>query len=121
MTIKNKIFYNAFIRFSLQSFLKFMIAACTTLSLLDWASGLQQGVISILMIVVLLLLPCLYVAVMYKQFVHLDLPSVKARIGSLYLNMNPEKVTSLAYSIFFLLRRSFFVFLTYALTSYPHL
>ena len=42
MKIKNKIFYNLFIRFALQGFLKFCIAACTTLSLIDWSK--KEGV-----------------------------------------------------------------------------
>ena len=38
MTVKNKIFYNLFLRFGLQSFLKFLIAAGSTLLLIDWQS-----------------------------------------------------------------------------------
>ena len=39
MTIKTKIFWNTLIRFSLQSFLKLMMGACLTLSLLEWADS----------------------------------------------------------------------------------
>ena len=39
MTLKTKIFWNALIRFSLQSFLKLMMGACLTLTLLEWGDS----------------------------------------------------------------------------------
>ena len=39
----------------------------------------------------------------------------------MYLNMNHEKVSALAYSGIFFLRRAVFVFLTFGLSKYPHL
>ena len=123
MTIKTKIFWNALIRFSLQSFLKIMMGTCLTLSLLHWVNRgeVMQGVTSILMIVVLVLLPFLYAYVMYRKFDDLWLPSVRDRVGTIYNNMNPEKVSALAYAIVFLGRKSLFVLLTFTLSLYPHL
>lgn len=123
MTIKTKIFWNTLIRFTLQSFLKLMMGACLTLSLLQWANGgeVQQGITSIVMIVALVLLPFIYVYVMYRKFDDLAMPSVKDRIGTIYNNMNPGKVWALAYATVFLGRRSLFVLLTFTLTMYPHL
>ena len=94
MMIKTKIFWNTLIRFSLQSFLKLMMGACLTLSLLEWADSgeVQQGIISIVMIVTLVLLPILYSYAMYRKFDDLWLPSVKDKIGTIYSNMNSEKV-----------------------------
>ena len=39
MRLKNKIFYNTLIRFSLQSYLKTFVASCTTLSLIKWSES----------------------------------------------------------------------------------
>ena len=44
------------------------------------------------MIVVLVLLPILYIYAMYRKFDDLWLPSVKDKIGTIYSNMNSEKV-----------------------------
>ena len=123
MTIKTKIFWNALIRFSLQSFLKLMMGACLTLSLLKWGDTgeIQQGVISIFLIVTLGLLPFIYVYVMYRKFDDLRMPSVRDRFGTIYNNMNPKKVSALAYVTVFIARRSLFVLLTFTLAMYPNL
>ena len=123
MTIKTKIFWNVLIRFSLQSFLKIMMGACLTLSLLEWADSgeVQQGIVSIVVIVAFALLPIIYVYMMYRKFDDLWMPSVKDRIGTIYSNMNTEKVWALAYTVVFLARRSLFVLLTFTLALYPNL
>ena len=123
MTIKTKIFWNTFIRFSLQSFLKIMMGACLTLSLLHWTDRgeVQQGVTSIVIIVTLVLLPFIYVYVIYRKFDDLWMPSVRDRVGTIYSNMNTEKVSALAYSMVFMGRRSLFVLLTFTLAQHPHL
>lgn len=123
MRLKNKVFYNMLIRFSLQSYLKTFVASCTTINLIVWSDSqsMNQGASSIAIVTVLVLLPFIYVYVMCKNSVHLALWSKKERIGSLYVNMNEEKGIALAYSIIFLFRRCFFVFVTFQLTSYAHL
>jgi len=122
MRLKNLVFYNLFIRFALQSFLKFLIAALTTITVIDWSTdGVSQGVPAIIIMVILLALPFTFVFVMKKNYVHLQWPSRKERIGSIYMGMNTEKVSALAYSIVFFIRRVLFAFLTFSLASYPHL
>ena len=51
-TIHDKIFYNLFIRYILQSALKVQIATCTTIKLVVWSttSGMLQGVFAIIML-----------------------------------------------------------------------
>ena len=73
------------------------------------------------MIVALGLLPFIYVYVMYRKFGHLRIPSVRDKFGTIYNNMNPDKVAALAYVMVFIARRSLFVLLTFTLAMYPNL
>ena len=58
---------------------------------------------------------------MYRNRVHLDMPSKKQKIGTLYMNMDTEKISALCYFIVFLVRRILFVTITFALINQPHL
>ena len=99
-----------------------MIASCTTISLLSFSGkDFGQSVFSLVLVIILAILPFLYTYVMYRNSVHLEMMSKKERIGSLYVNMNADKVSALAYVIIFLIRRCFFSFVTFALTNYAHL
>lgn len=123
MTIKNKVFYNLFIRFALQSFLKFLIAALTTLTAVDMSQkdGLEQGLPAVLILALLLSLPFTFVCVLKKNFGSLQYPSKRERIGSIYMGLRTDKISALAYSIVFFIRRLLFAFLTFAIFNYPHL
>ena len=50
--IHQRVFYNLFIRYILQSALKVQIAVCTTIELADWSktSGKAQGTLAIILI-----------------------------------------------------------------------
>ena len=74
-----------------------------------------------MLVIILAMLPFLYTYVMYKNSIHLEMMTKRERIGSLYVNMDANKVSALAYVIIFLIRRCFFSFVTFALTKYAHL
>ena len=72
------------------------------------------------MCTIFVLLPLFYAYVMYRNRVHLALPSKRQKIGTLYMNMDTDKISALSYSIVFLVRRILFVTITFALVDYPH-
>ena len=69
MTVYETMFYNLFIRYILQSTLKIQVAACITLTMISWssASGIVQGVISILLLGLLVCAPILFGIILYKN------------------------------------------------------
>lgn len=121
MGIKQKIFYNAFFRFAIQSSLKMQISACVTLTLVEWGQSdqLTQGLVAIFTVLVFVTLPSFFICVMYKNRENLDLLSVRKRIGTLYSGLHTDSKVSLAYTIVFLLRRSLFCFFTFGMTNIP--
>jgi len=121
MNLKQKIFYNAFIRYAIQSTLKLQISACMTLSALNWeeSSQLGQGVVSIFLIFVFLTLPVVFVCILWRNYEHLNTLSMRKKIGTLYPGINTESKVALLYTIVFLLRRSLFCFFTFAMISIP--
>lgn len=124
MSIKQRIFYNAFIRYILQSYLKLEIATSTALFYAQWDKSLKYyiiGVTSLVGVVLLVLMPVLFYYILYKQKDKLQVHSVKSKIGSLYLGMRTDKYSQLFYLVVFLLRRSLFVGLTWFLYDFPSL
>ena len=123
MTVHDKIFYNLFIRYILQATLKIQIASWTTLMLISWLtiSDFAQGAISIALFAGLTMCPIFFAYVMCKNYKNLNRYSIQKKIGSMYLGIWLEElnVYSLTYSLVFLIRRSIFVVLTFALFSYP--
>ena len=121
MTIRQRIFWNAFIRYALQSELKLLISACSVV-MLEASKDLpdiMNMVFPIMMLFFLLLCPLLFLRVMMKYRKELGKPSVKDRIGTLYLGLRPERDYVVSYSMVFILRRIIFVIITFALFNYP--
>ena len=72
-----------------------------------------------IMLIVLLACPFIFYRAMMKNRGRLDVPSVKARIGTLYLGLRADKPHITSYSIVFILRRVIFVVITFGLFEYP--
>ena len=123
MIIQEKIFYNLFIRYILQSNLKVQIGACTTLMLIVHWSGAKeivQGSIAITILILTTLIPICFGIILYKNFKILNLLSVNKRFGSMYSGAYlDDSVYPLTYSIVYLVRRILFVLLTFSLRNYP--
>ena len=124
MTINGMIFYNLFLRYALQSTLKIQIGAGVTLVLLNsWSEGKEiiQGVIAILMIVAMTICPFSFGLILYRNFENLDVLSMRNKFGTIYASCFLDSLDTypLTYSIIYMLRRSLFVFLTFALYSQP--
>jgi len=120
---KNRIFWNVLIRTSLQSYLKMAFTTVTSLQLMRW-SHFGQVVTSLLAIIsgiILVVLPVLYLLVLRRNREQLFMPSVSSRIGALYLGLREKQTSAQAFAIVYLIRRIFFVFLTFTLASTPHL
>ena len=123
MQINDMIHYNLFIRFLLQSALKFQIATATTIAVVVWTktASIAQGIVAIIFLTMLTALPFIFGGVLWKNYENLNVLSVKQRIGSMYLGIRVVKLSiyALAYSLMFLIRRSFFVALTFGLKRFP--
>lgn len=73
------------------------------------------------MLIILNLAPIIFGVVLWRNRANLSKPEIKAKIGSLYELHNSEKQYVGTYSIVFLVRRSFFVMMTFALYHHPGL
>ena len=117
--MKQKIFYNALIRYALQSALKFEMAAFGTIyvsSTISTEGGFDSNSIASWVIIAFFgLLPLFFGLVMYRKGDDLCYLSVKNQIGSMYSGCKTNSVSALMYSIIFLYRRMTFVIVTYYL------
>lgn len=123
--LKDKIFYNFFLRYLLQSCLKLAVGAGVSLTLIDWSNvGTNQiGTImaSSLILLVILISPIIFGVILMKSFKDLSRPSILNKIGSLYLGIRETDKWSLAYSQVFMVRRILFVALTFGFKNQPSL
>ena len=121
MKIRQKIFWNTFIRYILQSELKLLISACSVLVLEGEKvmPNKKNMIFPSVLFLFLILCPLLFLYVMIKNRNDLGKPSVKARIGTLYLGLRPERDHVPSYSMVFILRRLIFVAITFALFNFP--
>lgn len=89
----------------------------------DWSTkkGTIMGYAAIGIEVLILLVPFLFYYILKKNRDKLALPSMKAKIGTLYMGTNTTSFWSLMYSFIFLWRRNVFIGITYLLFDYPSL
>ena len=112
------IFYNTFLRYILQSNLKMSVAAATTLSVTaSYASG--SAIFAIIELIIFCLCPILFRVILHRQRENLAQPSMYGKIGSLYLGLKENSNGALMYSSVFMLRRLFFLMLTFGVRSIP--
>lgn len=87
--LQSKIFYNAILRYLLQSCLKLAVASCTTLTLVNWSDLQSESypsiVVSSLILLVILISPIIFRIILIRNFNNLLRPSFVEKIGSLYL------------------------------------
>ena len=98
---------------------------CTTIKLVDWtaATGKVQGSLAIFLMFAFTQAPFLFAWIMSANYDNLDKDSVKRKIGSMYLgvHLKGDDTLGLSVAIVFLLRRSIFVAITFALIDHPAL
>ena len=124
--IKQRIFYNAIFRYIIQSSLKLQIAAMDTIIaeyLISSASQVQIAygkiVFPILIIGTMTLVPFLFVYILRANRPNLPYLPMQRRFGTLYLGLNSQEAQVEWYTFSFMLRRSFFVILTYSMMAFP--
>ena len=71
------------------------------------------------MLVVMNLMPMVFAVTLFRHRASLGLESTKQKIGSMYQTVQPKDAATLCYPPIFLLRRSLFVALSFALFNYP--
>ena len=116
--IKGKIFYNLLLRFVLQSNLKMGFAAATTISIAtNFATG--SVIIALIELAFFCVCPILFRYILHRNRLDLEKPSMRGKIGSLYLGLREDRQGALMYSSVFMVRRLFFIMLTFGVSSVP--
>jgi len=92
MLTKQRILWNLIIRSNLQSYLKMAFSTATSLQLMKWDHFGQifTSLLAILTGIILLVLPVVYLLVLRRNRDFLLVPSIRDRIGSLYLGLREE-------------------------------
>lgn len=100
--LEDKIYYNAFLRYFIQSILKLALAACGTLAAVTWSNLDFKTAVSISVQIIILTLfivsPILFYKILDSNYQKLVRPSMKAKIGSLYLAIKERSRYALCYS-----------------------
>lgn len=128
LAFKKKMCYNFFFRYVMQSTLKLQIGACTvifydqmTLHVEKKSTDLSSIIVSWIILVVLNICPFFFLSVLYRNQNHLHKPEIIEKIGTLYTGHNAKRASVMTYSFVFLLRRTLFVVITFALFSQPNI
>ena len=118
--------YGLILRFILQSTLKLHIAACTvivyerlTVKEVYQPTTDMQLVIASVILAALNLCPFLFCFVFVKNRKQLNEPNIIRKFGTLYNGLNAKNQQVMSYSIVYLVRRSLFVAITFALFESP--
>ena len=121
MKLRQKLFWNVFIRYILQSILKLWISAGSVLMLEHQSNNLNRYnvIFPTILAIGLMICPIVFWRMIKSNSQNLWKPSVIAKIGTLYLGLDPYKPYVFSYSLVFILRRLAFVVLTFGLFNYP--
>lgn len=119
--IKKRLFWNTFIRSSLQAYIKVLFVYMTMILVMDFNGFVAsfKSVIVILIVLALISLPIFYTAILWKNRQKLSHESIKAKIGSLYLGTRVEKIQQYLCSIYFLVRRLAYILMVVFLINSP--
>ena len=97
-----------------------MVFAIHVVSFSD-GTGVLNGIVSIVLLLVLIALPFLFAFVMHKNRKNLTQEAMKAKIGSLYLGMHVKNLGQRLYSSVFLARRLMYAILTVVCIDNPNI
>ncbi len=120
-------FFGVFIRYILLGSLKIQITICSSLlvgflleeSVTKPPPTTTFMIIGITIILVLWLCPIVFGIILYKKQKTLDEPETKKKFGSLYELHDPKRPYVGTYVVVFLMRRSFFVGVTFLMFYHP--
>ena len=101
---KREIFWNAAIRYSLQSYLDFAVSGFLMLAISKDRTPRKLG-ISVSTLVVLIALPLFYLGLIYRKFKVLDAPCVKEAYGTLWGNSPTSRFEAVTHNVEFMIRR----------------
>ena len=109
--IKDKLFWNFFIRYSMTSYLSLGFDGFTALKSLRWKNGFScfSSVAAIIVAVTLIALPIFFYSVLMRNRENLE--TLRVKIGNLYSGIRIEKKSQLVYVVIFFVKR-----LAFALT-----
>ena len=114
-----------FIRYIMNSTLKIQIATYTTIALCSWTTvaGVSQGIAASILLLAYVSCPIFFALVLWANFENLDKELIQNKIGSMYTHVDLEdrQTYGLALNIVFLIRRTIFVVITFALYDHPSL
>ena len=127
--LKQKVFYNPLIRFSMLNTLKWNLIALTAFTTLKGST--VEIIFGVLLYIALNLLPFFYLWLLYKQQAKLSTEKTIKTIGTLYDGLRIEKLSAAGhegmindvwfYPAVFMIRRSLFILITVVFFDYPFL
>ena len=119
--IKKKLFWNTFIRSSLQAYIKVLVVYLSMALVLEFSSfsSSLSSIVVILVLSTLILLPIFYTAILSKNREVLHESVIKDKIGSLYLGIKVKSSQQYLYSILFLVRRLIYGAMLISLQNMP--
>lgn len=114
------IFYNVLLRFLIQSSLVMLIAAGVVITLTkDDPDKTKHIFWSTFLIFIYTASPVFFVNLMLQYQKELADEKLRGKIGTLYAGLRPEVRSNISYTPVFMLRRVFFVILTFGLLHVP--
>ena len=119
--IKKKLFWNMFLRTSLQAYIKVLFVYLTLMVSLKFQGFIStiKSIFTILVVAILVALPALYTFILYRNRDSLEHESIRNKIGSLYVGVLTKDIFHYLYSIVFLIRRLIYVALLITLKEIP--
>ena len=93
--VKRKLFWNAFIRTSLHSYIKTAFIYLGAMALLKWSTffSVVKSLLSITVVLILVTMPVFYASVLYRNQEVLGFAVINKMIGSLYLDLRFWKMS----------------------------
>ena len=121
--LKQKLFWNCFIRSSLQAYIKVAFATFSMLTLLKWETfwGVFKTLVIIVTAMLIVSLPIFYWLVLFRNQEALKVPVLRKKIGSLYVGIRHFKALQVYYTVVFLLRRFVYILILLSLHQTPAL
>lgn len=107
---KQQIFFNAIIRYSLQSYLDLAVASLIGVRVSENRTKSKLATAVFLMVYVLML-PILYLGFLFKNYDSLESPAMVQKFGTLYSNCR-KRWSAVTYNVEYLSRRFLFAIIT---------
>ena len=121
--VKKKLFWNTFLRTSLQAYIKVLYVYAVLALSIQFTGFIAsiKSLFTILVIIILIALVPIYTLILVRNRNELGDQTIRDKIGSLYVGMRVKNYKHYLYAIVFLVRRLIYVSLLVSLEARPML